>query len=115
MTGKPQIIAGTLALIMASGLLWASLTGDLGAEGRALLELPWGILSLVEIYVGLALFFGWVFYREANRLSAALWLVAAIVLGNIVSCCYVLVAAFKSRGNASRFWMGHRAPGSDNA
>ena len=112
---RPQTIAGTLGLIMAGSLVWATTVGDFGAEGRALMDMPWGIVSLLEIYVGLGLFFAWVFYREASALSAALWLVAAIVLGNIVSCGYVLVAASRAKGNAARFWMGHRAPEGNNA
>ena len=115
MTARIHIVAGSLGLIMASGLIWATLTGDFGAEGRALMALPWGVVSLMEIYVGLGLFFAWVFYREPNWLRAALWLVAAIVLGNIVSCCYVLVAASTAKGDAARSWCGHRAAEGGNA
>ena len=73
------------------------------------MQMPWGVVSLVEIHVGMALFGCWVFSREANLLSSCAWMTAVALAGNIVSCVYVLLALRAARGEAMRFWLGSRA------
>lgn len=103
------IVVSLLGLGMAAGLAYGFLVGDFSAETAVLTDMPWGIVSLIEIYIGLGLFACWVFYRESSRLKALAWLVAAAALGNIVCCVYVLLTVRKVKGDAIRFWMGHRA------
>jgi len=98
------------ATVMAASLTWGAATGDFLAEGGALLDMPWGVVTLVEVYVGMALFACWVFWREASPARAGAWLVAATLGGNIVSCVYVLLALRAARGDTQQFWMGARAP-----
>ena len=100
----------TAAIVMAGALAYGATVGDLWAEGGALVDMPWGLVSLIEIYVGLTLFACWVVWREASRVKAATWLVAAALGGNIVSCVYVLIALRGAHGDAEAFWMGARAP-----
>ena len=103
------ITVASAGALMALALTWAAVTGDLRAEGGALLDMPWGVVTLVEVYVGLALFACWVFWREASGLRAGAWMIAAALAGNIVSCVYVLLALRAARGDARRFWLGARA------
>lgn len=109
MTFKPYKPVSILALVMLGGLGYAFHAGDFFAEGAILLRMPWGISSLVEIYVGIGLFFCWVFYRERLRGIAFLWLFAALALGNVVACAYVLLAAYRADADPARFFMGHHA------
>jgi hypothetical protein len=44
----------------------AMTTGDFSGEGSWILDNPWGRMSLIDIYVGIALFAGWVFPREGS-------------------------------------------------
>ena len=37
---------------MGTGLLYAAVRGDLSSDGPALLANPWGVATLVEVYVG---------------------------------------------------------------
>jgi len=39
-------------------------------------------------------------------------IVALLALGNVLAALYALLAAARSRGDWSRFWLGRRAPGS---
>jgi hypothetical protein len=100
----------TATTVMAAALAYGAAAGDLWAEGGTLVDMPWGLVTLVEVYVGLTLFACWVFWREASRLKAAAWLLTAALGGNIVSCAYVLLALRGARGDAATFWMGARAP-----
>lgn len=105
-----SIAVGTAAVVMAIALAWGVTAGDLFTEGGALLGMAWGVVSLVEIYVGMILFGCWVFWREASPARAGAWMAAVALLGNIVSCLYVLCALRSAGGDAQQFWMGARAP-----
>lgn len=102
--------AAVLAVIgicaMIAVLIHAARDGDFLAEGGRLLAMPWGRATLLDVYVGLALFSGWVLWREANRATAAAWVVLILAGGNLVACCYVLRAVATAQGVSARFWMG---------
>lgn len=91
-----------MVLVLAQALV----RGDFGAEGAVLTALPWGRATLVDVYVGLALFCGWIASRGHRPLGAGAWIVAVMVLGNLAACCYVGWAVLTSRGNPVSFWMG---------
>ena len=100
------ILAGGVFAVMLTTLGYAFGTGDLSAEGAQLVAMPWGLTTLVEVYAGIALFAGWVAYRERSRATAALWVLLICAGGNIVSALYVLLAAHRARGDARTFWFG---------
>lgn len=103
------ITVSTVTVVMAVTLAWGVVHGDLSAEGSAMLRMPWGIVSLVEIYVGIVLFGCWVFRREPGLLRPIVWMSAVALIGNVVSCIYVLLALRAARGDSRRFWLGRRA------
>ena len=87
-------IAGALA--MAGAIIWAFATGDFFDEGSQIWGLPWGKVSLIDIYVGLAFFGAWIAYREGSWPRTALWWLALVVLGNLTAAIYLARAAFTS-------------------
>jgi hypothetical protein len=105
--GKIIAVLGLVA--MTAVLVYGFTIGDFSAEGAVLTRMPWGIVSLVDLYTGFVLFSGWIFYREKSLLRAALWTVAVMVLGHFTTSLYVLLALLSSRGDWKRFWMGQRA------
>lgn len=104
-----QVIAtvGVLAMVLAIGN--AFLVGDFGREGAVLTAMPWGIVSLVDLYVGFGLFAIWVVFREPSRPIAIVWVVLIMVLGNLITAAYVLWALQRSGGDPRRFFLGARA------
>jgi hypothetical protein len=83
--------------------------GDFKGEGRQLMSLTWGKISLIDVYVGFALFCGWIFFREKSLLRSVLWTIATAILGNFTTSLYVLLALRESRGDWNRFWLGQRS------
>jgi hypothetical protein len=96
-------------VVMAAILVYGFAQGRFWEEGRVLTTLPWGRVSLADVYVGFALFSGWVAFRERSIARAGVWIVSILVLGNVVSSFYALTALVESRGSWTRFWLGHRA------
>lgn len=84
--------AGMTAAIVA-GFATASFT----EEGGTIVELAWGRVTLVDIY--LAFLFGWLWiaWRERSASRAALWGLATIVTGSVALFGYLLGASLRAR------------------
>jgi hypothetical protein len=106
-----KAIALILTIIMAVTLLYGFTQGNLSAEGAILTSIPWGIVSLIDVYIMFALFSGWVLFREASHVRALLWVVLIMVLGSFITGLYTFLALMSSGGDWHRFWLGHRAEG----
>jgi hypothetical protein len=104
-----KIVALLGALAMAAALIYGFSAGDFGGEGQVLLGMPWGIVSLVDLYVGFVLFSCWIVYREKSLVRSLIWVVLMMVLGSLTASVYALIALFTSRGDWERFWLGNRA------
>jgi hypothetical protein len=99
-------------LAMTGVLIYGFVAGDFAGEGSQLLSMPWGIVSLVDLYVGFVLFSGWIVYREESAARSAVWVVLMMVLGFWTACLYTLLALHASDGDWQRFWLGrHRVQG----
>lgn len=94
-----------LALALAAALL-QGLGSSLVTQGGLVLDLAWGRALMVDLYVGLLLISGWILWREPRGAGAAGWVIALLLLGNIVACIYVLLALRNSHGDARAFWNG---------
>lgn len=81
---------------MAAAILSAFVAGDFFAEGSEIWSLPWGKVSLIDIYVGLAIFAAWIGYRERSMQARLVWWIGLVVLGNLTAALYLAVAAYRS-------------------
>lgn len=101
-----KIIAGLGLVAMTGILIYAFTSGDFSAEGTKLLAMPWGIVSLVDLYVGFTLFSAWIVYREKSLVRSIIWVVLMMVLGFFTASLYTLIALQTSGGDWKRFWLG---------
>jgi len=99
-------LAGLLA--MTGILVYGFTVGDFAAEGARLLSMPWGIVSLVDLYVGFTLFSCWIVFREKALLPSVIWVILMMVLGFWAGALYTLLALQASGGDWGRFWYGNR-------
>jgi hypothetical protein len=103
-----KIIALLGLLAMAAVLIYGFTVGDFAEEGKQLLSMPWGIVSLVDLYVGFTLFSGWIVYRERSLGRSVVWVALMMVLGFFTASLYTLIALQRSGGDWQRFWLGQR-------
>ncbi len=101
---KAVALLGLIA--MTTVLAYAFSTGNLGQEGSVLLSMPWGIVSLVDLYVGFILFSGWIVYREKSFVRSIIWVILMMVFGFFTASLYAFIALQTSGGNWRRFWLG---------
>jgi hypothetical protein len=104
-----KFIALTGLLAMTGILIYGFTVGNFSAEGAKLLAMPWGIVSLVDLYVGFTIFSCWIVFREKAWLPSFVWVILMIVLGFWTGALYTFIALQTSGGDWKRFWYGKRS------
>ncbi len=83
-------------LAMSAALLYGFVVGDFFDDGGVIVNNPWGIVSLVDLYVGFTLFSIWVYVREERILVAVVWIVSIMILGFFSGALYVFIHSVKA-------------------
>jgi len=104
-----KIVALLGILAMTAVLVYGFTAGDFLGEGSQLLAMPWGIVSLVDLYIGFTLFSAWIIYREKSLPVAILWTIAMMTLGFFVGSLYAFLALQASGDDWRVFWLGKHA------
>ncbi len=104
-----KIVSVLGMLAMTSVLIYGFTVGDFFGEGSQLFAMPWGIVSLVDLYTGFTLFSAWIIYREKSLPVAILWTIAMMTLGFFAGSLYAFVTLQSSNGNWRKFWLGKHA------
>jgi len=106
-----KVLAAAGVLAMTAVLFYGFTTGDFSEDGSKILQNPWGIVSLVDLYTGFFLFSAWILFREGINLKSMIWVVLMMVLGFFTASLYALIALIQSDGDWQKFWMGKKADG----
>ena len=104
-----KIISLLGVLAMTAVLIYGFTVGDFAGEGSQLTSMPWGIVSLVDLYTGFTLFSMWVIYREKSLPAAIVWTIAMMTLGFFAGALYTFLALQSSNGDWRKFWLGKHA------
>jgi len=97
---------GLIAMTVAIGN--GFINGDFGADGAELLANAWGVVSLVDLYVGFTLFSLWIAFREESRVVAAIWIIFMMTLGFFTGALYLIVAFRQCKGDWLTFFLKDR-------
>lgn len=103
---KALAIMGTFIMFLT--LVYGFIAGDLFKEGSILFSMAWGKVSLIDVYFGFFLFSAWVLYHDEKRITAVMWILSIMVLGNFITCLYATIALFNSGEDFKRFWLGKK-------
>jgi hypothetical protein len=91
-----RIAAAVGLAAMLAVIVWASVTASFGEDGSTLLELAWGRVTLVDLYLSLLLGWAWIAWREGSVARALLWLVAIVTTGSVALLGYVVIASLRT-------------------
>lgn len=87
----PRTAVALLAIAFTAMIGWASVRGDFGAEFAAITAMPWGQVSLVDLYIGFGLYAAAVWIVEDKLTNKFLWALPIMVLGNAWSLIWIVV------------------------
>lgn len=102
------ILAFLAFIIMAGAIAYGFIIGDFSGEGGYMLTIPWGQVSLIDVYIGFLFICGWILYREATFLRALPWLIFMMIFGNATAGLYIFVSLVRAGGNWREFWLGSK-------
>lgn len=103
-----KIISLLGVLAMGGIILYGFIGGNFSEEGSRLLKMPWGLVSMVDLYIGFTLFSLWIIYREKSLVRSIVWVVLMMALGFFAGSLYTFIALQTSGGDWKRFWLGRR-------
>ncbi|WP_312712157.1 DUF1475 family protein [Proteiniclasticum ruminis] len=103
-----KIISFLGVLAMTAVLFYGFTQGNFFEDGGKLMQNPWGIVSLVDLYTGFILFAVWIVYRETGILSKIFWVLILMILGFFTASLYMLLAAYQSKGDLMSFVFGSK-------
>ena len=103
------ILAFLAFIIMAAAISYGFIISDFAREGGYLLSIPWGQVSLIDVYIGFLFICGWITYREITFLKALPWLILMMVFGNVTAGIYIFLALLGGNGSWRVFWLGSKA------
>jgi len=98
-----KVIAYMITIAMVSTIFWAQ--NQVSVFDSTIPSLPWGVVSLVDLYGGFILVGIWIFYKE-NTIPALVWIFLLMTLGNLTTAVYVIYSLNKSKRNITKFFMG---------
>lgn len=78
-------------LIVWAALAQADLHGSLLDQFDVVMSLPWGAVSVVDLYIGLILIAVLIFFTERTWWIAALWAAPLLVLGNVWAALWFVI------------------------
>ncbi len=87
-------MTSAVVVAMAAAIVFGFVNGDFGSDASEIWRLPWGKVTLIDLYAGLVIFGSWVAVREASPVTISLWWVALLTLGNLAAGAYLLRALF---------------------
>ena len=88
-----KLISYCIAVAMAIVIYWAQTQVSL--FDSPIPQLPWGVVSLVDLYAGFTLFGLWIAYKE-TVLKTFFWIIGLIVLVNFTTALYVIYSINKA-------------------
>jgi len=88
---------------MIGVILWAQ--SQVSILDSPIPKLPWGVVSLVDLYAGFTLFSIWIFYKEPVNKSIV-WIFFVMILGNLTTAIYILYSLSTSKGEVNKFFLG---------
>lgn len=91
-----RAVIGILGLALLGLILWAAfalrdLHGGFFDQVDVLTTLPWGVVTLADLYLGFVLFATLVFVTERSWLLAVLWAAPVFLLGNVWAALWFVI------------------------
>lgn len=77
-------------LVLAGGIVWAIPQEPLSSGLRRIMNQPWGLVTLVDLYLGLAVIGVWILLLQRGVWRALPWWIALACLGNLATLVFLM-------------------------
>jgi cytochrome c oxidase assembly factor CtaG len=83
------------ALLLSAAIFWASHAAPFFAGFSAVLDNPWGVVTLIDLYAGFLFAGVMIWLIEPNKRLAATLALITLVLGNVVPLVWLSVRGLR--------------------
>lgn len=93
-----RIITAILGVALLGAIIWASflasdeLHGTIWQQGGVIMTLPWGVVAMLDLYIGFVLFGIVMVLAERSFMAGFLLALPMLVLGNVWAAGWLLFA-----------------------
>ncbi|MFC4725643.1 hypothetical protein AB6B38_12755 [Glycocaulis abyssi] len=93
---------GGIALL--ASIIWASQSASIGASFSEMIADPWGVVALIDLYLGFVFLAVIIWLFERNKLVALAFILPLPVLGNVWAAAWIVwrLGALATRLNPAR-------------
>lgn len=102
------IICGILLGLLLAAIIVASGQANVLEGLKGVLAEPWGVVTLLDLSIGLLFIAAWIAVIEPRPLYAAVWILALLVLGNVVTLIFLLWRTRNAKSFADLFLPSRR-------
>ncbi len=102
------VICGILLGLLLAGIIVASNQVGVLTGLQRLLADPWGMVTLLDLGVGLVFVAAWIAVMEPRPWYAAVWIIGLLLLGNVVTLVFLLWRTRYARRFADLFLPSRR-------
>jgi hypothetical protein len=97
-----RTIALALAAALSIAIVWAGLTANFWESFGRIIADPWGIVTLLDLYIGFIVASVLIYVVERGRIIAWVVIVPMFFLGNVITALWLAWRATKLLGLVSR-------------
>lgn len=95
-------IIGLLGLVLTASIFWAGSKADIFKSFGLITADPWGVVTLIDLYLGFVIAAFIIFVAEGRRAAALLWIIPIFFLGNVVVALWFVLRGGRWLATASR-------------
>lgn len=92
------------AIAMFFSIIYGLFIGDFTGEGKIILGIYWGQVTMLDIYLAFISFSLLVFYREGVNIKSIIIFILILVLGSFTICLYTYLAMNKANGDWNKLF-----------
>jgi len=85
-----RLVVAALAFAFVAMVWWAYMDRSIWASFAIIVDDPWGLVALADLYLGFILLSSIIWMFETSRLQALLWIVPLFLLGNAWSAAWMV-------------------------
>lgn len=103
-----RILLAVGGLVLLASIVWAAQAASIGASFSAMVEDPWGIVALIDLYLGFVFLAVIIWLFERNHLIALAFILPLPFLGNIWAAVWIV---WRLGALSARLKPAHGQPG----
>ena len=85
-----MVVLSAIGIALIGLFVWAGMQSSLWGELQSIVRLPWGLVTLIDLSVGLIVVALWIAVLERRWWPTAGWIALLLCLGNLATVIYLL-------------------------